>query len=73
MRFRRSRVGAHLCDLWTFYCRGVLQARTSHQIGLTLSLPLGRGKSVKLVARTGAVTSIGADFDLATGTHQFLW
>lgn len=43
------------------------------RIGLTLSLPVGRGKSIKLGAHTGAVTSIGADFDIATVTYQVLW
>ncbi len=43
------------------------------RIGLTLSLPVGRGKSVKLAAHTGAVTSIGADFDIATVAYQILW
>ena len=43
------------------------------RIGLTLSLPVGRGKSVKLAAHTGAVTSIGADFDIATIAYQILW
>jgi len=43
------------------------------RIGLTLSLPVGRGKSVKLAVHTGAVTSIGADFDIATIAYQILW
>ncbi len=43
------------------------------RIGLTLSLPMGRRKSVKLAAHTGAVTSIGADFDIATVAYQILW
>jgi len=43
------------------------------RIGLTFSLPVGRGKSVKLAAHTGAVTSIGADFDIGTVTYQVLW
>lgn len=43
------------------------------RIGLTLSLPVGRGKSIKLAAHTGAVTSIGADFDIATVAYQVLW
>jgi len=33
----------------------------------------GRGKSIKLAAHTGAVTSIGADFDIATVAYQVLW
>ena len=43
------------------------------RIGLTLSLPMGRGKSVKLAVHTGAVTAIGADFDIATVAYQILW
>ena len=43
------------------------------RIGLTLSFPVGRGKSVKLAVHTGAVTSIGADFEIATVTYQILW
>jgi len=34
---------------------------------------VGRGKSVKLAAHTGAVSSIGADFDIATVAYQVLW
>ena len=43
------------------------------RVGLTLSLPLGRKQSIKLAAHTGAFTSIGADFDIATVTYQILW
>ena len=43
------------------------------RVGLTLSFPVGRGKSVKLAAHTGAVTSAGADFDIATIGYQLIW
>lgn len=43
------------------------------RIGLTLSLPTGRGKSLKLAAHTGAFTSIGADFDIISLTYQVVW
>lgn len=43
------------------------------RVGLTLSLPAGRGKSVKLAAHTGAITSVGADFDIATIAYQVIW
>lgn len=43
------------------------------RVGLTLSLPAGRGRSVKIAAHTGAITSIGADFDIASITYQVIW
>lgn len=43
------------------------------RVGLTLSIPVGRRQSIKLAAHTGAVTSIGADFDIATVAYQILW
>jgi hypothetical protein len=41
--------------------------------GLTLSLPLRGPHSLKLAVHTGAFTSTGADFDLATIAYQFRW
>ncbi|MEN8163702.1 MAG: transporter [Acidobacteriota bacterium] len=43
------------------------------RVGLTLSLPAGRGKSVKIASHTGAFTSIGADFDIASIAYQVIW
>jgi len=43
------------------------------RVGLTLSLPAGRRKSIKIAAHTGAVTSAGADFDIASVTYQVIW
>lgn len=43
------------------------------RVGLTLSLAVGRGKSIKLAAHTGAITSAGADFDIATIAYQVIW
>ncbi|RLE35047.1 MAG: transporter [Acidobacteria bacterium] len=43
------------------------------RVGLTLSFAVGRRKSIKLAAHTGAVTSIGADFDIATIAYQVIW
>jgi len=43
------------------------------RVGLTLSLPVGRRKSLKLAVHTGAITSIGADFNIATVTYQVIW
>ncbi len=43
------------------------------RIGLTFSLPIARKQSIKLAAHSGAFTSIGADFDVATVTYQILW
>ena len=43
------------------------------RVGLTLSIPLARRQSIKLAAHTGAFTSIGADFDIATVAYQILW
>ncbi len=54
---------------------GVLKEdlQKNSRVGLTLSLPAGRGKSVKIAAHTGAVTSAGADFDIASVTYQVIW
>ncbi len=43
------------------------------RVGLTLSLALARGKSIKLAAHTGAVTSVGADFEIASIAYQVVW
>ncbi len=43
------------------------------RVGLTLSFAVGRGKSIKLAAHTGAITSVGADFDIATVGYQVIW
>ncbi|RLE25165.1 MAG: transporter [Acidobacteria bacterium] len=43
------------------------------RVGLTLSFAVGRRKSIKLAVHTGAVTSIGADFDIATIAYQVIW
>jgi len=42
------------------------------RVGLTLSLPVGRRKSLKVAVHTGAITSIGADFDIASVTCQVI-
>ena len=43
------------------------------RIGLTSSFAVGRGKSIKLAVHTGAITSVGADFDIATIGYQVIW
>ena len=45
----------------------------SSRVGLTLSFPLGSRQSLKLALHTGAYTSIGADFDIASVAYQFQW
>ena len=43
------------------------------RVGLTLSFAVGRRKSIKLAVHTGAITSVGADFDIATIAYQVIW
>ena len=43
------------------------------RVGLTLSVPAGPGRSLRIAAHTGAITSIGADFDIASLTYQVVW
>ncbi len=43
------------------------------RVGLTLSFAVGRRKSIKLAVHTGAITSVGADFDIASVTYQVIW
>ena len=54
---------------------GVLQAdlQRNSRWGLTLSVPLAKRHSLKLAADTGALTSIGADFDRLTVSYQVRW
>ena len=42
------------------------------RLGATLSLPVGRHHSVKLVYSTGAITRRGSDFDTVNVTWQFV-
>ena len=41
--------------------------------GLTLSVNVARGQSLKFAAQTGVFTRTGADFDVATIAYQFGW
>ena len=43
------------------------------RVGLTLGLPLGGPHSLKIAAHTGAVTRVGADFDVGIITYQYRW
>ena len=43
------------------------------RVGATLSLPLGARQSLKLSGSTGALTTIGADFDAFVVGYQVLW
>ncbi len=43
------------------------------RVGLTLSLPLHGPHSLKIAAHSGAVTRVGADFDVGTIAYQYLW
>ena len=48
-----------------------LQANS--RLGLTLSIPLGRRDSLKVIASTGAYTRAGADFDVGAVAYQKRW
>ena len=48
-----------------------LQANS--RFGLTLSVPLGRRDSLKVIASTGAYTRAGADFDVGAVAYQTRW
>ena len=43
------------------------------RVGLTLSVIVARGQSIKISAHTGAFTRAGADFDMASIAYQFGW
>ena len=43
------------------------------RLGLTFSMPAGKGKSFKFSAHTGAATSSGSDFDIAAISYQIVW
>lgn len=43
------------------------------RVGLTASVPLARGHSVKLSVATGASTRIGQDFDTIGLAYQYMW
>jgi len=43
------------------------------RVGLTASVAVARGQSLKLAAHTGAYTRAGADFDMVTIAYQFGW
>jgi hypothetical protein len=43
------------------------------RVGLTLSLPLRPRHSLRLAAETGAITSIGADFDRVRISYLYRW
>jgi hypothetical protein len=47
--------------------------QSNSRVGLTLSVNVARGHSLKLAAQTGAFTRAGADFDVATIAYQFGW
>lgn len=43
------------------------------RVGLTLSVPLRPKHSLKFAAHAGAVTRIGADYDIGTIAYQYQW
>ena len=43
------------------------------RLGGTLAIPLDRHRSLKVAVSTGALTTVGADFDALTIAYQFLW
>jgi hypothetical protein len=47
--------------------------QSNSRIGLTLSVAVARGQSIKFAAHTGAFTSAGTDFDIASIAYQFGW
>lgn len=47
--------------------------QSNSRIGLTASIPLARGHSVRLSSATGASTRIGQDFDTIGLKYQFIW
>ncbi len=65
----------------TFYSGGRTYAdgvpgdtrQSNTRAGLTVSLPLGRGHSIKLAAATGVSSRIGSRFDTYGIAYQFLW
>ena len=50
-----------------------LDFQRNSRIGATVSLPVGERQSLKLSASTGALTTIGADFDAFVVGYQVLW
>jgi hypothetical protein len=47
--------------------------QANSRAGLTASLPLGRGHSVKLAAATGVSARVGSRFDTIGIAYQYLW
>ena len=47
--------------------------QSNSRVGLTLSVAVARGQSIRLAAHTGAYTRIGADFDMVTMVYQVGW
>lgn len=47
--------------------------QSNSRIGLTASLPVAKGHSVKLSVATGASTRIGQDFDTVGLAYQYIW
>ena len=50
-----------------------VERQKNSRVGLTWSVPLRGGRSVKLAVQTGAFTRVGADFDVATVAYQVRW
>jgi hypothetical protein len=51
----------------------VLAPQGNSRGGVTLSVNVARGQSLKFAAQTGVFTRAGADFDIATIAYQFGW
>ncbi len=47
--------------------------QSNSRIGLTASVPVAKGHSVKLSVATGASTRIGQDFDTVGIAYQYIW
>jgi hypothetical protein len=47
--------------------------QSNSRVGLTFSVAVARGQSLKLAAHTGAYTRVGGDFDYFTIAYQFGW
>jgi hypothetical protein len=47
--------------------------QSNSRVGLTLSVAVARGQSLKFAGHTGAYTRVGADFDMVSTAYQFGW
>jgi hypothetical protein len=75
------RPGLWVAGDWTYYAGGKTYAdgvpgdnrQANTRIGITGSVPLGRGHSIKVSAATGVSSRIGSRFDTYGIAYQYLW